>query len=60
MIVGVERSRVAISRLSLASCSLVRLGEDEEEERKLDEERRKKEEQMKRGRTKMGLRKLQT
>lgn len=54
VIVGTERSRVATSRLSLASCSLVRLGEEEEEEgeRKLDEERRKEEEQMKRGRTK--------
>ena len=49
VIVGTERSRVATSRLSLASCSLVRLGEDEEGERKLDEERRKEEEQMKRG-----------
>ena len=53
VIVGAERSRVATSRLSLASCSLLRLGEEEEEgERKLDEERRKEEEQMKRGRTK--------
>ena len=61
VIVGAERSRVATSRLSLASCSLVRLGEEEEEgERKLDEERRKEEEQMKRGRTKTGSRKLQT
>ena len=49
VIVGAERSRVATSRLSLASCSLVRLGEDEEGERKLDEERRKEEEQMKKG-----------
>ena len=47
VIVGTERSRVATSRLSLASCSLVRLGEDEEGERKLDEEGRKEEEQMK-------------
>ena len=49
VIVGTERSRVATSRLSLASCSLVRLGEDEEGERKLDEESRKEEEQMKKG-----------
>ena len=41
VIVGTERSRVATSRLSLASCSFVRLGEEEEEERRLDEREEK-------------------